>query len=405
MRPITEPLLPGATIAILGGGHMGRHTAIAAKSLGYRAHVLDSDPSCTSQGVADLSVMAHVNDLRAVADVTRDCHVVTTSVEQVPLMSLEAANVSAPVRPRIEAIAVAQERERERRWLENRGVQVGPWRPADTRDEMTAAVEALGGPCYVKPRVRREGDPGPVLVTTSSEVGATWITIRGRPSVVERALQIDLELSVLVARSPRGDIRVYPPALSFREHGRLLCSVVPGPVPDQLTAKAQRLASYLAAKLEIEGLLAVEMFLLRDGRLVVNELVPCAHATFHATEGACATSQFEQLVRAITGLPLGATDVVRPGASVSMPGELWNGDKPPRFDEALRVPGVRLHLYDARDPRVGRAMGHLSATGDTPDAAIGTALKAAERLLSGRARREIARRRLTIRRRRMATNA
>lgn len=406
MTAIPAPLLPGATLAILGGGHMGRLTALAAKALGYRVHVLEGDPSCTSEGVADLSVVARLNDLRAVADVTRGCHVVTTSVEQVPVTSLEAASVFAPVRPWANAIAIAQERGRERRWLEERGVQVGPWRAADTRDELAAAVRELGGPCYVKPRLRRDGDLGPLLVTGPAEVGAAWVALRGRPAVVERVLPIDLELSVLVARSAQGDVRAYPPALSFREHTRLLCSAVPGPLPDQLTQKAQELASYIAARLGIQGLLAVEMFLLHDGRLVVNELVPCAHATYHATEGACATSQFEQLVRAITGLPLGATDVVRPGASVTMLGELWQGGKAPGFDEALRMPGVRIHLYAARDARVGRAMGHLSAAGDTPDDAIDNALTAAERLLPGRTRREIARRRLlVVRRRKRQSNA
>ena len=405
MRGIPAPILPGATIGILGGGHMGRLTALAARSLGYRVNVLEGDASCTSEGVADRGVVARLNDLHAVAEVARDCQVVTTSVEQVPVPSLEAASVFAPVRPSIDAVGVAQERARERRWLEDRGVQVGPWRAADTRDELAAAITDLGGPCYVKARVRRESDMGPLLVTAPAEATAAWIALRGRPCVVERIMAIDLELSVLVARSPKGEIRAYPAALSFREHARLLCSAIPGPLPEQLAQKAQDLASYIAAKLEIEGLLAVEMFLLQDGRLVVNELVPCAHATCHATEGACATSQFEQLVRAITGLPLGAADVVRPGASVMMPGELWHDGEAPQFEEALRVPGVRIHLYAAREPREGRAMGHLSAAGDTPDDAIGNALKAAERLLPGRTRREIARRRLAIRRRRRQIDA
>lgn len=402
-RPST--IQPGATIAILGGGHMGRLTALAARTFGYRVHVLDGDPACTAEGIADRSVAGRLADLRAVADVVRGSHLVTTSVEEVPLMSLEAAAVHAPVRPGIDAIAIAQERERERRWLEDRGVQVGPWRAADTRDEMLAAVSDLGGACYVKPRLRRVGDLGPLLVTGPAEASAAWLTLRGRASVVERVLPVALELSVLVARSPLGDIRAYPPALSLREHTRLLCSVLPGPMPEQLARKAVELASYIARKLELEGLLAVEMFLLDDGRLVVNELVPCAHATYHATEGACATSQFEQLVRAIAGLPLGSTDVVRPRASVAMTGDLWHGGKTPRFEEALRVPGVRLNLYAARDPQVGRVMGHLSASGDTPDDAIAAALAAADRLVPDRTRRAIYRRRPAMRRRRQQATA
>lgn len=396
---------PGATIAILGGGHMGRLTALAAKALGYRVHVLEGDRNCTSEDIADRSIVGRLTDMRAVVDAAKDAQLVTTSVEELPLVSLEAAAVFAPVRPGINAIAVAQERERERRWLEDRGFQGGPWRPADTRDEMLAAVNDLGGPCYIKPRVRRGGDLGPILVSGPSEVGAAWVTLRGRPAVVERVLPVELELSVLVARSPQGETRTYPPALSLRENARLLCSAIPGPVPEPLARKASELASHVATKLGVEGLLAVELFLLADGRLVVNELVPCAHATYHATEGACATSQFEQLVRAITGLPLGSTDVVRPAASVAMTGELWHGGKTPRFDEALRVPGVRVHLYSARDPQVGRLMGHLTAGGDTPDDAIGAALAAADRLIPDRTRKAILRRRPGVRRRRRPTNA
>ena len=405
MTALTTHVQPGATIAILGGGSMGRLTTMAAKALGYRVHVLEGDPSCTSEGLADRSIVGRLDDLRAVAAVVEDCAVVTTSVEHVPPMSLEAAAVFAPVRPGIDAVAIAQERERERRWLEEHGVPVGPWRAADTRDDLLDAVREYGGPCYVKPRVRREGDLGPVLVSSTGEVGATWISLRARPSVVEPVLPVALELSVLVARSPEGDVRSYPPAVSFREHTRLLCAVVPGPVPNPVARQASALATYVATKLEIVGLLAVEMFVLRDGQLVVNELVPCAHATYHAADGACATGQFEQLVRAITGLPLGATDVVRPGASVTVPGELWHGGKTPCFDDALRVPGVRLHLYAARDPRVGRAMGHLSASGATPDEAIGAALLAAERLLPDRTRRAIVRHRRVIRRRRLQAGA
>ena len=404
MKTATKSILPGATIAVLGGGHMGRLTTMAAKALGYRVHVLDGDPACTSEGIADRSIIAKLNDPRAIADVVRDCDVVTTSLEQVPATSLASASVFALVRPGPEAIAIAQERERERRWLEDRGVEVGPWRAVDTREDLSAAVTELGGPCYVKPRLRREGDVGPILVTSVAESSAAWVALRGRPAVVEQVLPIDLELSVLVARSPQGEIKSYPPAVSFREHTRLLCSVVPGPLPQQLAHKARELASFLAAKLGIEGLLAVEMFLLEDGRLIVNELVPCAHATFQATEGACATSQFEQLIRAITNMALGDTNVVRPGASVAIPSEMWRAGKPPRFDEALRMHGVRLHLYATRNPSVGRVIGHLSASGNTSDEAIDNALQAAERLVSGPTRREITRRHVAIRRRRARIN-
>lgn len=257
---------------------------------------------------------------------------------------------------------------------------------------MVAAAHLLGGACYVKPRVRRTGDRGPILVTTPAEAAAAWLALRGRPCVVERRLPVDLELSVLVARSPRGAVQAFPVALSRREHARLLWSVMPGPVPPQLARKAQQLASYVASRIALEGVMAVELFLLRDSRLVVNELVPAPHRTFHATETACATSQCEQLVRAITGLPLGTTQPLRAGASVDVGGEAWHGTRPPQFDEALRVPGVRLQLYATAPSGTGRTIGHLTAAGSTVEEAVGTVLQAAAQLPADRTRRSLARR-------------
>ena len=387
----TTAILPGATIGILGGGPMGRLTALAARTLGYRVHVLDADPACSAAGVADLSVRGKLTDLRAVAAVAQGCAVVTTSVEHVPRAALEAAAVFAPVRPGIDAVAVAQDRERERRWLEERGVEVGPWRAADTRDDLARALAELGGPCYVKSRVRRPGDAGPMLVTGPAEADAAWVALRGRPSVVERALPVEEELVVVVARGLHGETRAYPAAASHREHTKLLWSVVPGPLHPGLARKAEATAEYVAARLGVEGLLAVEMFQLADGRLVVNELVPCPHPAMHAGELACATSQFEQLVRAVTGLPLGATTVLRPGASAAVLGELWLGGRAPRFAEALRVPGVRLNLYGSRVASVNEVMGHVSASGETSEDALYLALLAASRLPAERSRRSIAR--------------
>ena len=398
----TTPLLPGATIGILGGGHMGRMTAIAARELGFRVHVLESDPACTAHGIADRSVDATLADASAVREVVRGCDVITTSVEQVPVASLEIAARTAPLRPGLDVVAIAQDRARERQWLERRGVCVGPWRAADSRDDVARAVRELGGPCYVKPRVRRADDMGPMLLATPAEATTAWVALRGRPSVVERVLPVSHELSVLVARSPDGATAAYPAALSGRDHAALLWSVLPGPVPAQLARKAETLACYLAARLRLEGLLTVELFLLRDGRLAVNELVPCPHGTFHATEIAGVTSQFEQLVRAVAGLPLGATEAVRPSATTVVAGDLWHGGRTPLFDDALRVPGVRLQLYGTPRPAIGRPMGHLSASGPTPEDALGTVLRAAAQLPPDRTRRSVARRRLRPRPRRPA---
>jgi 5-(carboxyamino)imidazole ribonucleotide synthase len=193
------------------------------------------------------------------------------------------------------------------------------------------------------------------------------------------ALQLEGELSVMVARSPRGEMKVYPPALNHHERQVLSWSVIPAPLPSALVRRASDLARSIAEAIHLEGLLAVEMFHTTDGQLLVNELAPRPHNSYHETELACPTSQFEQLVRAVCGLPLGDTSIVRPAAIVNLFGDLWL-EAPPRFDAALAEPMTRLHLYGKRVARPGRKMGHISAYGDTPDDALQRARSAAARL-------------------------
>jgi 5-(carboxyamino)imidazole ribonucleotide synthase len=188
--------------------------------------------------------------------------------------------------------------------------------------------------------------------------------------VVEQALSLDAELSVLVARSARGEIAVYPPALNQHEAGVLAWSLLPAPLPAPLLDQAVEIARGIAVALAIEGLLAVELFVVSDGRLLVNELAPRPHNTFHATEVACATSQFEQGIRAILGLPLGSVELVRPAALGNLLGDLWASGDPPPFARALAIPGVRLHLYEKRAARPGRKMGHLLASAATATEAL-----------------------------------
>ena len=378
---MSDPILPGATLGILGGGHAGRMTALAARALGYHVHALDADPASSSDGVADRAVRAAPNDLAAVVDASRACDVATGVVEQLDPAALWRAAAVAPVRPGPGVAALTRDRNAEHRWLSDRGVLVAPWRTASTPEELAAAVAALGGPCWVKSCVRQSDEARPVRVVAPEDARTAWSALGGRPCVAERELDVDLELSVLVARTPRGEVAVYPPALSARREGELLWTVLPAPVPAPMAGKAEQLAAFVARKLKVEGLVTVEMFLLRDGRLVVNELVAGPHATYVGAELACATSQWEQLVRAVCDLPLGETRVVRPVASAVIWGDSWSATgAAPAFDRALRAPGVTLRLYDKRAPVPARKMGHLCAVGDTIEEAIGRVTFAAEQL-------------------------
>ena len=378
------PILPGATIGILGGGQLGRMTAMAARTLGYDVHALDPDPDCAARGVVDRLVTAPFDDADAAADLAQHCHVVTLEIEQIATASLDAAARHAPVRPSSTLLGIVQDRARQKRWLVNAGFPVGPYEEVENVDSLQRAATRLG-PLVVK--ATRGGYDGrsQVQVAAAGDAGAAWTSLMGprttnRQAVAEQALDLATELSVMIARSPRGDIKVYPPALNFHERQVLSWSVIPAPLPASLVRQATELASGIAGAMELEGLLAVEMFLTTRDQLLVNELAPRPHNSFHETELACPTSQFEQLVRAVCDLPLGDTSIVRPAAIVNLFGDLWQNGAAPRFDAALAEPLTRLHLYGKRVARPGRKMGHISALGDTPESALARARAAAARL-------------------------
>ncbi|MFO0592723.1 MAG: 5-(carboxyamino)imidazole ribonucleotide synthase [Polyangiaceae bacterium] len=376
-------ILPGETIGILGGGQLGRMFAMAARSLGYHLRVLDPDPSCAARFVVDALVTAPFDDPTAAAWLARGCAVVTLEIEKISLDAMAAAAKHAPMRPSGDVLAIIQDRLAQKRWLEKSGFPVGAFRAALTAEEVVSAANELGGMVFVKSATGGYDGRGQVVLAANAseaEKREAFALLGNGACVVEKGLELHQELSVLVARRPSGQAAVYPPALNHHVDRILDWSVIPGPFSPELTAQAMDLAREVASKIGAEGLLVVEMFLLKDGSLLVNELAPRPHNSFHATEVACLTSQFEQMVRAICDLPLGSTEVVRPAAIANLLGEAWLGDGPPAFDAALSDPGVRLHLYGKRVPRLGRKMGHFSAIGATPEEAVKRVCTARDRL-------------------------
>ncbi|HEX8702034.1 MAG TPA: 5-(carboxyamino)imidazole ribonucleotide synthase [Myxococcaceae bacterium] len=375
-----KTVLPGGTIGILGGGQLGRMMALSARTLGFQVQALDPDPACPARSVVDQCYEADFGDVKAAAQLARACEVVTLEIEKIPLASLRAAAEHAPLRPSAAVLEMVQHRGRQKAWLANNGFPVGPWRAANNVEELRSALEALGGRCFVKAAEGGYDGRGQVLVKSSGDAQQAWSEL-GAPSVVaEAALDLEAELSVLVARSPRGETAVYPPAFNHHEERILAWSLLPGPLPAQVAQKATEIARDMANAVQVEGLLVVELFLLKDGRVLVNELAPRPHNSFHSTEVACLTSQFEQAVRAVCNLPLGSVEVVRPAAIVNLLGDLWLSEEGPRFEQVLAMPGVRLHLYGKRDARKGRKMGHLSAVGSTPEEALARVKAAAQAL-------------------------
>ena len=362
------PIAPGATIGFLGGGQLGRMAAMAARTLGYEVRVLDPERDCPARGVASETITAPWNDAAAAARLATGCAVVTLEIEQIPQASLEAVAAIAPLRPGVTPVVTVQERARQKEWLRTHKFPLGAFETV-TDAAAAAAAAARLGPSIVKSTMGGYDGRGQVRVQTADEAKAAFERLRAPVCVVEAFLEIAIEISVLVARRADGTSVAYPPSRNVHTDGVLTWAVTPSGVEPTLAARAETLARDIAERLGIVGLLAVEMFILADGTLLVNELAPRPHNTYHHSERAHPTSQFEQLVRAICGLPLGSVEVVRPAAIHNLLGDLWAGGAPD-FTPALHIPGVRVHLYGKREARPGRKMGHLSADGASADEAL-----------------------------------
>ena len=373
-----SPILPGATIGFLGGGQLGRMTAMAARSMGYDVAVLDPDPACPAAAVASHLVTAPYTDAAAAAELARRCDVVTLEIEQIPVATLEAVAAHAPLRPGAHAVHVIQDRGRQKDWLRANGFPLGPYRTATSEAECVDAVGALGA-SIVKSCFGGYDGRGQARVPDAAGAAAAWRTVGATRCVVEAFVDIATECSVLVARAPNGETAAYPASRNHHTAGVLTWAVTPAGLEAAVEREARDLARRISAALGMHGLLAVEMFRTRDGRLLVNELAPRPHNTYHHSERGHDASQFEQLVRAVCDLPLGDVAVRRPAAIANLLGDLWRPSAPD-VAAALRVPGVRLHLYGKATARPGRKMGHLSATGDDPEDALRAALDAYDAL-------------------------
>jgi 5-(carboxyamino)imidazole ribonucleotide synthase len=345
---------------------------------------MDPEQNCPASYVVDESIVGRWDDVDAARRLATGADAVTLEIEQIGVDALEQVARIAPLRPGVEPIRIIQDKTLQKAWLADAGFPVGPFRVVRGVAELQDAVAALEGRVFLK--VGRGGYDGRGqarigLDSTATEesVAAAWRSIGARPAVAEQALDLDFEISVMAARSPSGEVRSYPAARNHHENQILSWSVLPAGIPAELGLRAEALAAAIIAKLGIEGLLCVELFVTRQGGLLVNELAPRPHNSYHQSERGCVTSQFEQMVRAVCNLPLGSTELITPAAIVNLLGEVWlKGD--PDFAAALAVPGVRLHLYEKHQPRVGRKMGHLSAIGITAGEALDRVLEAKRRL-------------------------
>ncbi len=378
----SSPPKPGKKLlAILGGGQLGRMTAMAARTMGYRVRVMDPEPACPASFVADETIVGQWDDVDAARRLAAGADVVTLEIEQIGVDALRVVESLAPLRPGVEPIRIIQDKTLQKTWLAGNGFPVGPFRVVRCEEELREAVAALGGDVFVK--IGRGGYDGRgqarIQRSDGTDLGVVWRALGERPAVVEKALDLECEISVMAARNPSGEVRAFPAARNHHENQILAWSVLPAGVGPDLETRAEALAADLVAKLGMVGLLCAEIFVTRGGELFVNELAPRPHNSYHQSERGCATSQFEQLVRAVCNLPLGSTELISPCAIANLLGDLWLG-KEPDFAAALQVPGVRLHLYEKHAPRAGRKMGHLSSVGKTAEEALERVLEAKRRL-------------------------
>jgi 5-(carboxyamino)imidazole ribonucleotide synthase len=369
-----EPLPPGSTIGVLGGGQLGRMLAFSARAMGYRIIALDPDPACPMAAVADEIIIGRYDDVAAARELGRRSDVVTYELEHVGLEAAAAAGGGAPLRPGLAALRDTQDRLAERRFIREIGEYTAPWREVRGVAEAQAAADALGYPCRLKLPLGGYDGRSQVRVTARPEVAAAVTALGGedgRPLLLEAEIDFEGELSCIIARDRDGRTLAFPPSANVHDEGILAESVAPAPVHPLQAYDASEIAERIARSLDLVGVLTVELFRLRGGGLMINELAPRVHNSGHWTIEGAATSQFEQHLRAILGLPLGS---VEPHGVAAMANLLGTGpDRPARLaglPGALRDPGVHVHVYGKRRVFERRKMGHVTVVGTAADDAM-----------------------------------
>jgi 5-(carboxyamino)imidazole ribonucleotide synthase len=372
---VTAPVLPGRTIGILGGGQLGRMFAIAARRMGYRVHALDPVQDGPAGQVADVEWVAPYEDVDTARKFAEAVDVVTFEFENVPSETLAAVAELRPVYPSPAVLDTCRHRLREKRFLASRGFPVAAFAEVRSSEDLTSALHSLGRPGILKTAEFGYDGKGQVRLEDPSDAPGAFAAMGQKVGVLEELVHFSCELSVVVARSRDGE--VVPFEVAENRHARhiLDVSLAPAGVPAQTRARATELACEVARALDLVGVLGVEMFYLPNGDIVVNELAPRPHNSGHFTFDACVTSQFEQQLRAVCGLPLGCPTLLRPAAMANLLGDLWlNGE--PRWEKAAALRDVKIHLYGKIEPRRGRKMGHLVAMANTAEEAAARVVEA-----------------------------
>lgn len=365
----TKSIPPGSVIGILGGGQLGRMLAISARRMGYRIHVYDPSPGCPAGPVCDLEINAPYEDTSALMDFANGVDVLSFEFENIPKAALDTVASIRPVRPRPEVLHICQNREREKLFLESHGFPCVPFRVVESAESLGRALQELGFPSVLKTADFGYDGKGQIKLTSGTQPSEVWKSFGAPRGVLEAWIPFQAELSVVCARGLDGVTVPFPPSENIHHNHILDLSIVPARIAQDTIAAATRMACQITTALDVTGLLAIEFFLTADGRLLVNELAPRPHNSGHFTFDACATSQFEQQVRAVCGLPLGSPELLKPVVMWNILGDLWEHHTPD-WTHALSDPMAKLHLYGKEAPRRGRKMGHICLMSDSTTAAL-----------------------------------
>ncbi len=381
----SDMILPGKTIGILGGGQLGRMFAIAARRMGYRVHSFDPTIYSPTGQIADLEINAPYDDLDAAKEFAQGVDVVTFEFENVPSQTLATIEELKPVYPSPFVLDTTRHRLKEKTFLSGNGFPVAPFRSIENIEQLKAAIGELGTPCILKTAEFGYDGKGQSRINSIDDAEGAWKKLNCPLGVLEGFIQFDREISVIVARNAAGDSRTFDVFENVHVNHILDITTCGGPrggLPWRLQEKAIVLARHIAQKIDLVGLLCVEMFV-RGNEVIVNELAPRPHNSGHVTFDACLTSQFEQQLRAVCGLPLGDTTLLKPAAMANLLGDIWfTPIGEPKWDRALSDSRVKLHLYGKTEPKKGRKMGHITALADSVDEARSIVIRAREQLLT-----------------------
>jgi 5-(carboxyamino)imidazole ribonucleotide synthase len=361
-----QPILPGSTIGVLGSGQLGRMFAIAARRMGYRVHTFSPETDTPTGQVADVEIKAHYDDLNSVRSFASAVDVVTFEFENVPAATAQIAAECAPVRPSGSVLQVTQNRLREKTFLANRGFPVTPFSAVNSPEDLKAALNKIGYPSVLKTAGFGYDGKGQTKIASADQTELALQSAGSQELILESFVDFACELSVIGARGIDGSFTHWGVIQNEHRNHILDISIAPANLPPEVAREAIEIARAVLEQLDCVGVLCVEFFLTANGKLLVNELAPRPHNSGHLTFDACVTSQFEQQLRAVCGLPLGSTELLRPAAMANLLGDLWDGGEP-NWSAACAFPAVKLHLYGKLTPKPGRKMGHLTAMAVSAD--------------------------------------